>query len=65
MELAPQSKQYYRLMLGAKSVFAAECFAGNFVGADFGIEQDLTGELPEKRHRRQLPPVHTLTLESA
>ena len=48
MELAPQSKQYYRLMLGAKSVFAAECFAGNFVGADFGIEQDLTNELPEK-----------------
>lgn len=48
MELASHSKQYYRLMLGAKSVFAAECFAGNFVGADFGIEQDLTNELPEK-----------------
>jgi len=48
MELASQPKQYYRLMLGAKSVHAAECFNGNFVGADFGIEHDLTNELPEK-----------------
>ena len=48
MELASQPKQYYRLMLGAKSVHAAECFDGNFVGADFGIEHDLTNELPEK-----------------
>ena len=48
MELASQPKQYYRLMLGAKSVHADECFNGNFVGADFGIEHDLTNELPEK-----------------
>ncbi len=34
-------------MLGKKSVHAAECFAGNFIGTDFGITQDLNGKLPE------------------
>ena len=43
-----EPKQYFRLMLGAKSVHAAECFEGNFVGADYGIQQDLTAELPER-----------------
>ncbi|MBL8812378.1 MAG: DUF1016 family protein [Planctomycetaceae bacterium] len=33
--------------MGQKSVFAQECFAGNFIGADFGIAQDLTHKLPE------------------
>jgi len=41
------TKGYYRLMLGAKSIHAEECFAGNFVGTDFGIRQDLTNKLPE------------------
>lgn len=40
-------KNYYRLMLGAKSIHADECFEGGFVGTDFGIHQDLAGELPE------------------
>lgn len=40
-------KSYYRVMLGRKSVHAAECFAGNFIGADFGIAQDLSGHLPD------------------
>jgi restriction system protein len=39
-------KKYYRVMLGQKSVHAAEGFAGNFVGADFEIPQDLTPDLP-------------------
>ena len=34
-------------MLGAKSVHADECFKGNFIGAGFGIEQDLTKHLPD------------------
>lgn len=34
----------YRLMLGAGSVYAQECFAGSFVGSDFEIAQDLTGQ---------------------
>jgi len=40
-------KKYFRIMLGRRSVSAAECFAGNFIGADFGISQDLNGQLPE------------------
>jgi len=41
-------KGYYRVMLGQKSVYAADCFAGNFIGTDFGIDQDLTNKLPEE-----------------
>lgn len=40
-------KTYYRIMLGKKSVHAAECFAGNFIGADYGINEDLTNKLPD------------------
>jgi restriction system protein len=35
-------------MLGRKSIYATECFAGNFIGTDFGIHQDLTKKLPEE-----------------
>ncbi|MDH3898736.1 MAG: endonuclease NucS [Deltaproteobacteria bacterium] len=41
-------KNYYRLMLGRKSVHAEACFAGGFVGTDFAIHQDLTGRLPNE-----------------
>lgn len=41
-------KSYYRVMLGRKSVHAAECFAGGFIGADYGIRQDLSGRLPDE-----------------
>lgn len=40
-------KNYYRIMLGRKSVHAEEAYKGNFIGADFGIDQDLTGQLPD------------------
>ena len=40
-------KRYVRVMLGAKSIYADECYQGNFIGTDFGIQQDLTQELPE------------------
>jgi restriction system protein len=40
-------KSYYRVMLGKKSAHAPECFAGGFIGTDFGITEDLTGKLPE------------------
>lgn len=40
-------RNYYRIMLGAKSTFADECFKGNFIGADFDINQDLTNQLPD------------------
>ncbi len=53
-------KSYYRLMLGQKSVYASECFAGNFVGTDFGILQDLTGHLPDewRDFNKQFIPVY-------
>ena len=41
-------KKYYRVMLGQKSMYAEECFAGNFIGTDFGITQDLTNKLPDE-----------------
>jgi len=40
-------RSYYRIMLGAKSIYAEECFKGNFIGADFDIKQDLSGKLPD------------------
>ena len=38
-------KNYYRIMLGAKSVFADECYKGSFIGVDFLKEVDFTGKL--------------------
>ncbi len=35
-------------MLGRKSIHAEGCFNDGFVGTDFGIQQDLTGRLPEE-----------------
>ena len=34
-------------MLGQKSIFADQCFKGNFIGVDFGIVEDLTPSLPD------------------
>lgn len=39
------ARNYYRVMLGKKSAHAAECFAGGFIGTDFGIEEDLGSNL--------------------
>lgn len=41
-------KTYYRIMPGQGSIYAAECFAGNFIGADYGIDEDLTTKLPDE-----------------
>jgi restriction system protein len=40
-------KKYYRVMLGQRSVHAADGFAGNFIGTDFEIPPDLTPDLPD------------------
>jgi len=50
---------YYRVMLGKGSVNAEECFAGNFIGVDFGVHQDLTGKLTEewREFNREFIPV--------
>ena len=40
-------KEYYRVMLGQGSTHAAAGFAGNFIGTDYEITQDLTPDLPD------------------
>lgn len=42
--------KYYRIMPGAKSVFADECLDGDFIGADWEAP-DLTNQLPDN-HRQ-------------
>jgi len=44
-------KNYYRIMLGRGSKFAEECLKGGFIGADFNIDQDLKGTLPDDRRK--------------
>lgn len=53
-------KSYYRVMLGQKSMYAQDCYAGNFIGADFDIDQDLSGKLPEewRQFNREFIPVY-------
>ena len=41
-------KNYYRLMLGKGSSHAEECLSGGFVGAGFGIDEDLSRKLPDE-----------------
>jgi len=52
-------KGYYRIMLGRKSAHAAECFAGGFIGTDFGIHEDLSRKLPDewRAFNKQFIPV--------
>ena len=40
-------KHYLRLMLGRKSSYAAECFASQYIGVNFDINEDLTDQLPD------------------
>ena len=44
--MVERERNYYRLMLGAKSAHAETCFAENFVGVDFIGDIDLTNKLP-------------------
>lgn len=48
MSTNPPAKSYYRVMLGRQSAHVAECLAGGFIGTDFEIHQDLSGQLPEE-----------------
>lgn len=47
-------------MLGKKSIHADECVKGNFIGADFGITQDLSRKLPDdwKAFNREFIPIY-------
>ncbi|HEY8666492.1 MAG TPA: endonuclease NucS domain-containing protein [Tepidisphaeraceae bacterium] len=54
---------YYRVMLGPKSIYAQECFAGNFIGVDFGMNLDLSGKLPDdwRAFNNEFIPVYLST----
>ena len=41
-------KNFYRIMLGKNHSFAEECISGNFIGADWFRNEDLTNKFPEK-----------------
>lgn len=38
-------KRYFRIMLGAKSMYADQCYTGQFIGAHYDINMDLSNEL--------------------
>lgn len=40
------SRRYYRVMLGRKSAYAQQCFAGGFIGID-DTTGDLSGQIPD------------------
>jgi restriction system protein len=33
-------KSYFRVILGAKTIYAKECYDGNFIGTSYGINQN-------------------------
>jgi len=52
-------RNFYRIMLGPKSKHAEQCRQADFIGADWGIDIDLTGRLPEdwREFNRNFIPV--------
>ena len=42
------SRSYFRIMAGRKSVHAGTCHEEGFIGGDWGIAQDLSGQLPDE-----------------
>lgn len=43
----PPLRKYYRIMAGAKSVYAQQCYTEGFIAANWFIDKDLSGNLPE------------------
>ena len=54
------TKSYYRIMLGKKSMFADECLKGNFIGAGFDINMDLSDKLHDnwKHFNQEFIPIY-------
>lgn len=58
-------RQYFRIMLGKKSMYATECFDNKFIGADYGIKQDLSNSLTENWRDFNKLFIHVYLLEHA
>lgn len=60
-------KNYFRLMLGRKSVNAEECFKNNYVGVDFSFNFNLQDELVEnwKDFNEKFIPIYLESHEDA
>ena len=41
------ARSYYKFMLGAGSANAPQCREEGFIGVDFDVDEDLTGQFPE------------------
>ena len=51
-------KNYHRVMLGPQSIYFEECLNGNFIGTDYGINQDLKSDLslsPREFNKKFVP----------
>ncbi|EKU58510.1 hypothetical protein APD05_16830 [Acinetobacter nosocomialis] len=61
MQMMPS---YYRIMAGAKSVFAQEFLEGGFIAANWNIDQDLTHDLPDdwREFNHRFIPVYLTAL---
>jgi restriction system protein len=59
-------KNYYRIMLGKKSVYADEAFKGSFIGAGFIHERNLIQHLPEnwREFNKEFIPIYLEKHES-
>lgn len=56
--MIPQRK-YFRIMPGTKSMYAEECYAKGFIGGDWEMPIDLSGQLPDdwREFNRKFIPV--------
>ncbi|PST53306.1 DUF91 domain-containing protein [Acinetobacter baumannii] len=61
MQMMPS---YYRIMAGAKSVFAQEFLEGGFIADNWNIDQDLTHDLPDdwREFNHRFIPVYLTAL---
>jgi len=57
------TQNYYQVRLGTQGRYVAECRAGQFIGVDYGINQDLTGQLPEnwQEFNQKFRPIYLQT----
>lgn len=53
-------RKFYRVMLGKQSMYAEECLQGGYIGADYGIREDLTPYFSEdwRKFNKALIPVY-------